>query len=394
VKKFIPFLLALFVVAAILRIDFYFTIVYLFFGVYALSRVWSQRTISGLRMERQFISRAFPGDQVDVTVRVQNRTWLPMPWVELQESVPVALRYAPSYTQVFPLGPHGTRKFTYTLDCRQRGYYSVGPMIIHTGDLLGMLPERHAQHAATPFVVYPRIVAIEHLGLPTRAPQAALPAPQPLFEDPTRVTRVRDYDRGDSPRRIHWTASARMGRLLVKQYQPAVARETLICLDMNMEDYGHRQRSTATELAIVVAASVANHIVTREKLPVGLATRAHDPLAEHAVDFFIPPSAERSQLMGVLEVLARAQALTGASFDDVLRRDTMSLSWGATVLVITGSHTGGTMDTLAYLKRRGYAVTIILVQPSPMDVDQDSLAAHAGMAVYRVWNVADLETLA
>ena len=91
---------------------------------------------------------------------------------------------------------------------------------------------------------------------------------------------VRPYQIGDSPRRIHWSATASAGQMLVKRYQPAIARETLICLDLDLTSYTGKRFYDATELAIVTAASIANHIAVREGLPVGLATQALDPLQE------------------------------------------------------------------------------------------------------------------
>ena len=90
-RHFAPFLLILFVVAAALRVDFFFTIAYLFFAVYLLSRLWTQRTVDHLHVERRFTDRAFPGDQVTVNIVVQNTTWLPTPWLEVHESLPVDL---------------------------------------------------------------------------------------------------------------------------------------------------------------------------------------------------------------------------------------------------------------------------------------------------------------
>ena len=260
-RRFLPFILALFAIAALLRISFFFTILYLFLALALLSRLWMRRRVERLHVERRFVNRAFYGDRVTVDLMVHNSGWLPIPWLELRESVPVDLLTPPLKSQVFSLGSRERWRLSYTLDCRRRGYYPIGPLTIRTGDLLGMVRSSTGQVAPDHLVVYPQIVPLHQLGLPTRSPLVALPARMPLFEDPARVTGVRDYQRGDSPRRIHWTATASAGRLLVKQYQPAIARETLICLDLEQGDYHWRQRYTATELAIVVAASMANHVI-------------------------------------------------------------------------------------------------------------------------------------
>ncbi len=391
-RRFVPFLLSLFVIAAILRVDFFFTIVYLFFAVYLLSRLWARRTAERLRVQRHFVPRAFLGDRVPVEVTVHNTGWLPIPWLEVNETLPIQLTAPPFHRRVVSLGAHERRRLQYTLNCRQRGYYPIGPLTMQTGDLLGI--ERRSLARAEPsyLIVYPRVVPLQRLGLPTRSPLVTLPALSPLFEDPARVMGVRDYQPGDSPRRLHWTATASTGRLLVKQYQPAIARETLICLDMDQGNYERGQRYTATELAIVVSASIANHVVVKEGLPVGLATEAWDPMLNDQARFFLPPRPERAHLMSLLEILARVRVTSGVSFVDLLRRTSVNLAWGATLTVITGHESEALFDTLVYLRRAGFTVALILVQsgrPSP-ELKRRSDLLH--IPIHRVWHERDLET--
>ena len=389
-RNFAPFLLFLFIIAAVLRVDFFFTIAYLFFAVYLLSRLWTQRTTEHLRVERRFVNRAFPGDKVAVDVTVHNTNWLPAPWLQVHESLPVDLATPPFHHHVTTLNPHEQYPFHYTLNCRQRGYYSIGPMTIQTGDLLGITNHRQVQVPSEHIIVYPRLVPLQQLGLPTRSPQVALPARVPLFKDPTRVRGVRDYQRGDSPRRIHWTATARTGRLLVKQYQPSIARETHIYLDLNEAGYGQRQRYTATELAIVAAASIANHIIVREGLPVGLTTEAWDPLQEKQTRFSLPPRSERAHLMSLLEILARVQVASVTPLADLLRRESVSLSWGGTLVIISGRESESLFDTLLYLRRVGMAVSLILIQPSRTSTELDQQSDLLGIPIHRLWKMQDL----
>jgi uncharacterized protein (DUF58 family) len=391
-RNFVPFLLVLFVIAAFLRVDFFFTIVYLFFAVYLLLRLWTRRTVHHLRVQRRFTDRAFCGDQVMVDVVVHNIGWLPIPWLEVHESLSVELTAPPFYREVISLGPHERWHFHYTLDCRRRGYYPIGPLRMQTGDLLGIVRQVQAQVAAEHVIIYPRVIPLQQLGLPTRSPLVALPARWHLFEDPARVMGVRDYQRGDSLRRIHWTATASTGRLLVKQYQPSIARETLICLNLDEAGYERRQRYTATELAIVVAASIANHVIVREGLPTGLITEAFDPLSEEQSQFLLPPRSERAHLMSLLEVLARVQFTTGTSFVDLLRRESVKLSWGTTLSVITGRESEELFDTLIYLRRAGFAVALILVRSARPSAELQKRADLLGVPIHRVWRERDLET--
>ncbi len=392
-KEFMPFMLVLFGLAIVLRINFFFTIVYFLVATYILVRLWSSRAVGSLRVGRQFNERAFTGDEVPVRLTVHNRGLLPVPWLELSESIPLPLQSGRFQRQALSLGAREEWHHTYYLGCRRRGYYHVGPLTVQTGDLLGLEGRAQLRVEASPMIVYPRVVPLTDLGLPTRSPLVALPAKSPLFEDPSRLMGVRDYRRGDSPRRIHWPATARTGALVVKQYQPAIARETLICLDMHDEGYTPRRLYEATELAIITAASIASHIVLREGLAVGLATEAFDPIAEQRRHISLPPRTERAHLMAsVLETLARVQLAPDAPIAHWLRAESTRISWGATMVVITGCESEELYDALLALQRGGRSPALVLIHPEPTPPALQGRAEALGIRVHRVRIERDLET--
>ena len=94
-QKFVFFLLVLFALAALLRIDFFFTILYLFGAVYILSQLWSRQMLKSLRISRDLARRAFLGDQVTVTLKFKNLGRLPIPWLAFSEGFPVILSAPP-----------------------------------------------------------------------------------------------------------------------------------------------------------------------------------------------------------------------------------------------------------------------------------------------------------
>jgi uncharacterized protein (DUF58 family) len=156
-------------------------------------------------------------------------------------------------------------------------------------------------------------------------------------------------------------------------------------LDLSLEHYEGRRRYTATELAIVVAASIAHDVVVNEGLPAGLATEGWDPLAEASVRFFLPPRSGRAHLMSLLEVLARIEVAQVTPFPDLLRRESVNLPWGATLAVIAGRESEELFDTLVYLRRAGFAVALILVQPTFVSEDLRRRADMLRLPVYHVW---------
>lgn len=390
--NFIIFILALFALAALLRIDFFFSILYLFVSVYVIAHFWSRRILRHVRISRSLIQRAFLGDHVMVTLTVENLSRLPIPWLLLNESLPVALTSPPFRQEVITLGGRASHQLQYTLLARQRGYYLVGPLMLQTGDLLGFKRQLSNNFAPDYLIIYPKIVPIAELGLPTHSPQVTLPTQVPLFQDPARIIGVRPYSPGDNPRHIHWPASAATGEILVKQFQPAIARDNAIFLNMDRADYArYSYPDSAIELAITVAASLAHHLLGFEKLPVGLATTAFDPLHQAQQSFYLPPRKGRDQLTQILEVLARVQAAANLQFLDRLRQEAVHLSWGTTLIVITSGESEELLETLLLLKRSGFQPTLVLVQPPGRLQTRLEGVYHLNLPVYRIQREKEIE---
>jgi uncharacterized protein (DUF58 family) len=219
-----------------------------------------------------------------------------------------------------------------------------------------------------------------------------LPTPVPLFHDPARLIGVRDYHPGDNPRQIHWPATATTGQLLVKQFQPAIARDNLIFLNLDRDDYAqHGYPDPAIELAIVVAASLANHMLGFEKLPLGLSATATDPLIQSQQNFQLPPRKGRGQLIQILEILARVQAATKTQFLERLRREAVHLSWGTTLLVITSGESPELLETLLLFKQSGFQPTLVLVQPPGRQQSRVDQSRKLNIPVYRIRREKEVE---
>lgn len=54
-----------------------------------LSRLWSHLSLKGVHCERLLTeNRVFPGEYIELKLRVSNRKPLPLPWIEVQDEVP------------------------------------------------------------------------------------------------------------------------------------------------------------------------------------------------------------------------------------------------------------------------------------------------------------------
>lgn len=390
IDEILIFLVVLFVAAALLRDDFAFTILYLFAGIYIAGRWWSGRAIKAVRISRDFSPRAFLGEDVKVRLEIRNNGILPIPWLRVQDSLPIELAAPGLFKRVLSMGSRGKQEFEYTLKTRKRGYYPLGPVVASSGDLFGLGIENRLESGLSHLTVYPKIYILTKLQLPSRSPMGTLRHKQPIFEDPTRVLSKRDYIAGDSYRRIDWKATAVTGRLQVKQFEPSIALDTAIFLNLNPDEYDLRARFDATELAIIIAASIARWVI-EQKQALGLNTNGLDPLADMQRFRPIPIRRGQGHLMHILDVLARVESAGTLPFLTMLRQEIVQLPWGSTLVLVTGGADEALFDTLFHIRRSGFNAVLILAGQIARIQHIRQRAEHFRFPFYHIRTEFDLD---
>lgn len=386
---FFPLLVVLLLIAAFMRGDFALTLIYLVVGALAAGLWWSNRALAQVETKRRFQAHAFLGEKINVDLHVQNKGWLPLPWLELHETLPVALVGPNNFQSVIHLGPRAEAHFEYAVEARKRGYYPIGPLSFTTGDILGLRESKQAVMSAEHLVVYPKIIPFASMKIPSYSPQGTLRHALPLFEDPTRVFGKRGYISGDSLRRVDWKSSAATGQLQVKVFDPSIALETFVILNLNAEDYYYRSRYDSTELAIVIAASIATWIVDK-KQTVGMMVNGHDPLTADGKPQIIPPRNGKRHLMRLLETLARVEIPPDSALVPLIQHQRYELAWGTTLIVITGTVSDDLLDELYQARRGGQHAMLIVAGREATYVAGLQRAKTFGIPVFSIATEHDL----
>ena len=386
---FLPLLIVLLLIAAFMRGDFALTLIYLVVGALVAGMWWSRRALGQVDAKRRFPTHAFLGETVKIDLFVQNKGWLPVPWLELRETLPVALVGPHNFQTVTNLAPRAEAQFEYFVQARKRGYYPIGPLSISTGDILGLSDSLRAKVNAEALIVYPKFIPFTSMEIPSFSPHGTLRHTLPLFEDPTRVFGKRGYASGDSLRRIDWKSSASTGNLQVKLFEPAIALETFVFLNLNAEDYYYRTRIDSTELAIVIAASVGNWIIAKKQM-VGLMVNGRDPLAAHRRPQSISPHKGKRHMMRLLEMLARVEMIENSALVPLIQQQKSQLAWGTTLIVITGTANIELLDELYQARRSGQNSILILAGREIPDEEAERRAGFFGIPVVSIATERDL----
>jgi uncharacterized protein (DUF58 family) len=390
VDTYLPLLILLLAVAALMRDDFSLTLIYLLVGAFLLSVWWSRRALGHVILSRQFAAWAFLGEKVNIRLDLRNKGWLPVLWMRIQENLPVGLSSVPAFEHVTTLGPREETQVEYVLEARKRGCYPIGPLFATSGDIFGLGGTARLEGGAQTLTVYPRIIPLTSIDIPSQSPQGTLRHTQPIFEDPTRILGKRDYAAGDSLRRVDWKSTATTGRMQVKIFEPSIALETLIFLNLNADDYYYQSRIDSTELAIVIAASVAAWVAGKQQT-VGLKVNGRDALAVDSIPQYLPPRRGRTQLMHILEALARVEMTQESSFSAMIRQQRYHLSWGTSLLVISGGADISLLDELHQARRAGQNVLLILAGKATRATEVSQRAGAYGIPVVSFYDERSLE---
>ncbi|MGY6650712.1 DUF58 domain-containing protein [Amycolatopsis sp. TRM77291] len=131
--------------------------------------------------------------------------------------------------RVRPLAPGAEATYHYELPTTTRGKLRVGPLVVHRPDLFDLARGDSTVGDSAWLWVHPRRHAV-------RAAQAGHPRHHhegPITDPPLRgsadLRAVREYVIGDEVRHLHWKATARTGRLMVREYaDPAQPRFTTV----------------------------------------------------------------------------------------------------------------------------------------------------------------------
>ncbi len=148
---------------------------------------------------------------------------------------------------------------TYRVTCRPRGVYRVGPTTVKAGDPLGLAELSAGTGPVDRIVVYP---AVEDLsGFPIiRGQDPAMQASRPEHarrggED---FYTLREYQRGDDLRRVHWPSSAKTDQLMIRQLETPWQSRALVQLDVRSASFESQE---SFEKAVSGAATIITHLV-------------------------------------------------------------------------------------------------------------------------------------
>jgi uncharacterized protein (DUF58 family) len=349
-----------------------FLVSLLFFMAGGLARLWDKYSLRRVEYRRRLSSnRVFFGEEMKMEVEVSNRKPLPLPWLQVDDEIPkevtllkgvVSADYSLTHqllSNLFSINWYHKVKRHYTIQCPHRGYFTFGPTKISSGDMFGFYTRYQEIDTHDYLIVYPKMVPLEKLGIPSRQPLGEIRTRNHIFQDPVLTMGIREYQYGDSLKSIHWKSTARTSRLQTKIFEPTTTIDMGIFLDVRTVQPPYwGVIAEKLELAIVAAASMAYDALA-EGYRVGLYVNQNNPDSPELVR--LPPNRHPEQLKRILEALAMIKPVYTTPIAEVLLQESRNLPWGSTMVVITAAPTEPLLSALFRMKKVGRKVVLIII---------------------------------
>jgi uncharacterized protein (DUF58 family) len=218
-----------------------------------LALAWVRIT---LRQPR--VSRRWPHENLlereDVTIELvlEREPGAPLPTVVAYERVG---RLTEHEVELRPRG-RGRHAGSYHLRDVPRGRHRFSPVRLSIADPFGLAEAELALEEQQALVVYPRLAELERLFCeggagPEHGRRLLLRRPVG-FE----LHSVRDYQQGESLRRVHWPSTARRGALMVKELEDSPRDEVAVLLDGDASAVAGSPPNSSFDAAVRAAGSV------------------------------------------------------------------------------------------------------------------------------------------
>ena len=184
-----------------------------------------------------------------------------------------------------PLGAHATWDEMFLISSRHRGHINVGPARSVRSDALGLLRRVRSWDEPVVLHVHPRTVRVPFDATGFQLDVEGVSTGK-LSSSDVSFHALRDYEPGDDRRAVHWQSTARLGKLIVRQYEETHRSHHVIVLDTSRDAWDHDSFETAVSvagslgLANLRESRPVSVTTTDEWLPSSVAMRLLDSLSE------------------------------------------------------------------------------------------------------------------
>ena len=335
-------------------------------ALYLLVGFWRAPAEIKLHARRSLSAERVSSNQnIDVTIEITNRGEA-IEELTILDDLPRGLTLLNGETRhLIRLAPNQSASWTYTVS-GLRGDYAFTPLRVTARDSLGLLQRAETLPAPARLIVLPSVPRLKQVSIrPRRTRVYAGDIPARVGGSGVDFFGVREYQTGDSPRRINWHISARQpDSLYANEFEQERVADVGILLDGRDRSNRFGVDRSLFEHSVMACASISDALITQGNR---LALLVYGQYLQWTI-----PGYGKVQRERILQALAAARPGGSEVFTSLAHLPTRLFPVQSQIIVISPL-VPDDFDSLVSLRARGYQVTV--VSPDPVRFELSYLPA-------------------
>ncbi|SER81463.1 Protein of unknown function DUF58 [Gracilibacillus ureilyticus] len=342
--------------------------------------IYNKWGLKGITYKREFKQKTvFQGEVVEMVDQIANRKLLPIPWIRLESKISRYLANTSDQKEnqeieevfhrtLFSLLPYQKITRRHQLTATKRGYYPLDTVSVTTGDAIGFSESFDSIEAATAVTVYPSIIPVDEIPLPSHSWLGDITVKRWIIEDPFLHAGVREYQAGDPLNSINWKATARSQTMQINKKDYTADHHLMIYVnfDTNEDIRLPIEKPELMETALSYAASLAAYTLERG-VATGFGCNGYfvepftNTLERIKPSVRTEPSNSGSQLDYILDTIAKVKMDRSRNFRAFLEEDLEQGMSDTDIIIFTSQLSERVEIKIRQLEQLGNAVEVVLL---------------------------------
>jgi uncharacterized protein (DUF58 family) len=271
---------------------------------------------------------------------------------------------------------HGRLRGRYLLRRVPRGRYPIEETEVVIEDPFGLERVAVELPSTSSILVYPRLVDVDRLFSESgaRTPEGR----RLLLRRPSGfdLHSVRDYQQGESLRRVHWPTTAKRGHLMVKELEDSPRDEAAVLLDADASVVVGDPHDSSFELAVRVAGSIVKSHASRGRRA-ALVVNGSRPVYQRVHSF-------DGDWHRALEILAAVEADGHAPVANMLADEAGPAARAIELTVVTSALSPRLVERLAHRALAHHGASLVYVDPASFAAAPSDVPVASGAQLLRL----------
>ena len=347
-------LIVTFITAAATGFNLFYRLSYALVSILLIGYLWSWFMLIAVRVQIiDRLNQTEVGESFEQKIRIINDSFIPKFGLELKDMTDL-----PGHAGgvAINIRSFGETEIALDLKARKRGLYQIGPVEISNSDPFNLFARAKKFGDKQSVIVFPRTVELSGLAISSAELYGDNLSRKKTYRVTPHANSVRDYIYGDSFNRIHWNSTARMGKLMSKEFDIGRSSEVWIVGDFNAEVQAGFLENSIDEYVSSIAASYAKRYISVD-LPVGIVAYGDNK-------YILSADYGKVQLDRIMQYLSIVKSSGAVPLENVISDFERMWVYSTTVIIITSSASANWVYASFELMKKGVDVKVIQMDSS------------------------------